>query len=128
MKIYIAHSKKLNYVENLYRPIRNDKELQKYNIILPHEHSSFNPNGREFYSSLTAMIAEVTFPGTGMGIELGWAYDDSIPIYCIYQKGVKIASSLKQLNSKFIEYTSEQELLEIVKKIILELEENKIEN
>lgn len=123
MKIYIAHSKELNYIENLYRPIREEKELQKYNILLPHEMTAESANSREFYKSLSVMIAEVSYPATGMGIELGWAYDDGVPIYCLYQKGKNISNSLRVICNHFIEYSSEDELLDIIKKIIVEIEE-----
>lgn len=122
MKIYISHSKQLDYVKNLYKPIREDKELQKYEIILPHEITSESANTREFYKSLSVVIAEVSYPATGMGIELGWAYDDEIPLYCLYQRGHKISGSLKVICNHFIEYTSQAELLSLVKKIIEEVE------
>lgn len=122
MKIYIAHSKTLDYVENLYKPIRQDEELKKYEILLPHELTSASSNPREFYKDLSVMIAEVSCSATGMGIELGWAYDDGIPIYCIYQKNSKVSGSLKCLTSHFIEYTSEKELLDIIKTIIKEID------
>lgn len=122
MKVYIAHSKLLNYEENLYQPIRNDESLKKYDIILPHEESSVSYNTREFYKELNVVIAEVSFPGTGLGIELGWIYDDGVPIYCVYQKDKKVSSSLKCLTSNFIAYESEKELVDIIKNIIKEIE------
>lgn len=118
MKIYIAHSKELNYIENLYQPIKNDIQLKNYEILLPHEKSISNYNTRDFYKTLSILIAEVSFPATGMGIELGWAYDDGIPIYCIYKKGTKISSSLKSVTSHFLEYQDDKELLKIIKDII----------
>ncbi len=127
MKIYIAHSKKLNYKENLYYPIRADKKLQEYEILLPHEETAESNNLREFYKELSVMIAEVSYPGTGMGIELGWAYDDGVPIYCIYKQGTKLSRSLEQLNPQFMEYTTEEELLDVIKKIIMEIEEKQKE-
>lgn len=123
MKIYIAHSKSLDYIEKLYKPIREDVELEKYEILLPHEKTSASNNSREFYKDLSVMIAEVSYPATGMGIELGWAYDDGVPLYCLYQKGSKIGGSLKVICSHFMEYSSTEELLDIIKKIIAEIEE-----
>ncbi len=124
MKVYVAHSKELNYIDDLYLPIREDESLKQYNILLPHEDNSASYNSREFYKELSVIIAEVSFPATGLGIELGWAYDDEVPIYCIYQKDKKISSSLKCLTSNFIEYKTTEELLNIIKKIIMEVQEN----
>lgn len=125
MKIYIAHSKALNYVDKLYKPIRENEELKKYEILLPHEKTSASNNPRDFYKDLSVMIAEVSYPATGMGIELGWAYDDGIPIYSLYQKGCKVSGSLKVICNHFIEYSSEEELVDIIKNIIVEIEEKK---
>lgn len=122
MIIYVAHSKKINYKEDLYNPIRKDRKLEKYHIILPHEASDKSYNTREFYKSLSVIIAEVSNAGTGLGIELGWAFDDGIPIYCIYKKESKIASSLKFVTDKFFEYESPKELVAIIEKIIFDLE------
>lgn len=67
-------------------------------------------------------IAEVSMPATGLGIELGWAYDNNIPIYCISKKGKKISGSLKSITDKFYQYETIEELKKIIELII---EENK---
>lgn len=118
MKIYIAHSKDFDYKNELYLPIRNDKELKKLEIILPHEISNISSNTRDFYRSIDLFIAECSYPAVGMGIELGWVYDDNIPIYCIHKKGVKPSNSIKALTSNIYEYNNVEEMLEIIKKII----------
>ena len=37
MKIYIAHSKLINYIEELYNPIKEMELYKKHEIIFPHE-------------------------------------------------------------------------------------------
>lgn len=37
MKIYIAHSKEIDYINDLYKPLRNDSFFNDYELILPHE-------------------------------------------------------------------------------------------
>ncbi len=121
MKIYIGHSREYDYETELYKIIRADKELNSKNIILPHEEGYVGNITREFYSDIDIFIAEVSYKATGLGIELGWAYDDKIPIYCIYKKGTKISSSLKIVTDKFYEYDTNEELINVIKAI---LEEN----
>ena len=58
------------------------------------------------------MIAEVSYPATGLGIELGWADMHKCPIVCIYRSGQKTSGSLKVVTDKFIEYTDKQDMLE----------------
>lgn len=113
MKIYVAHSKDIDYMNDLYIPLRSYENLKNYEIILPHEHSASSSNTREFYKTIDLFIAEVSKKGTGLGIELGWVYDDNIPIYCIYKSGQKIAGSLKSVTNKFYEYATPEELLKI---------------
>lgn len=118
MRIYIAHSKKMDYINEIYRPLRKDKELNKHTLLLPHEHSDKSYNDREFYKTLDIFISEATFPGTGLGIELGWVYDDNIPIYCLYKKGSKISSSIKSVTNNIFEYSNEDEFVKIIKSIV----------
>lgn len=122
MKIYIAHSKDINYKEELYKTIRTDDNINKHNIILPHEINDKSNNDRNFYKTIDLVIAECSKPSTGMGIELGWLYDDNIPIYCIYKQNSKISTSIYTITNKIYEYKNKSELLTIIKKIIDELE------
>lgn len=120
MKIYLAHSKKMDYINDLYRPLRNDSFFKDYELILPHEKSKTSSNSREFYKSIDIFIADCSEKGTGLGIELGWAYDDNKKIYCIYQAGKHISNSIKSVTNHFYEYTNINEMIEIIKKIIKE--------
>lgn len=118
MKIYVAHSKQIDYVNDLYKPLRNDLFFKEFELILPHEKSVYSSNTRDFYKNIDVFIAECSKPAVGLGIELGWAYDDNKKIYCIYKKGQKISSSLKSVTHNFFEYDSLNEMLEIIKEIV----------
>ena len=118
MKIYVAHSKKMNYIDDLYKPLRNDTFFKNHELILPHETDVYSKNTREFYKTVDIFIADCTESGTGLGIELGWAYDDNTKIYCIYKKGSKLSNSLKAVTDKFYEYSNTNEIVSIIKNII----------
>lgn len=118
MKIYIAHSRSYNYEEELYQPIRQSELLRNFEIILPHEISQESNNSRDFYSNLDLIIAEVSYPTTGLGIELGWAFDSNVPIVCISRSGVKVSGSLHTVTDQFYEYENEADLISIITKII----------
>ncbi len=117
MKIYIAHSREYDYERELYAPIRSSNNLNQSEIILPHETPSSN-HTREFYAELDLIIAEVSYPATGLGIELGWAFDSKVPIVCIYQKDKHYSGSLHAITEHFYEYSNSAELIEIIQKII----------
>jgi hypothetical protein len=55
-------------------------------------------------------LAEVSYPSTGLGIELGFAYLYKKKIICIYKSWVKISSSLKNICEDFIEYVDLEDL------------------
>ena len=111
-KIYVGHSKDFNFIEELYQPLR-DSELNKhFEIILPHEQSEKPFNSREELKNVSYMIAEVTYPATGLGIEIGWALMLGVPVIAIYKTGTKISSSVRMLAQEVIEYSTVKELIE----------------
>lgn len=114
MKIYIGHSREFNYKEELYKPIRNSRLNDEHEIIFPHEvhEEAKDFVTRDIIKTCDVMVAEVSFPATGLGIELGWANSSKCPIICIYKKGSKISGSLKVICDKFIEYTDKKDLVD----------------
>ncbi len=114
MKIYIGHSRKFNFKEELYLPVRKSRLNSKYEIILPHEVDQKADNfvSKDIIETCDVMIAEVSFPSTGLGIELGLASSFGRPIICIYRKGSEISDSLKVICKNFIEYTDKGDLIE----------------
>ena len=117
-KIYIAHSKDIDYLNQLYVPLKNADFLKDYELILPHEKSEKSSNGREFYKDIDIFIAEVSKPGIGLGIELGWVFDENKPIYCIYKSGTKVSRTIYTITKNVYEYKGTSEMLMIIKEII----------
>lgn len=114
MKIYIGHSQEFNFKEELYLPIRESQLNSEHEILLPHE---IHQEGNDFITkdiikTCDVMVAEVSFPATGLGIEIGWANAFERPIICIHRKGSKISSSLKVVCKNFIEYTNKKDWIE----------------
>ena len=68
-------------------------------------------NTKQIISSYDLLIAEVSLPATGQGIELGWADYAKTSILCIYKKGIQISSSLKFITDNFIEYENEENMI-----------------
>lgn len=118
MKIYFAHSKDFDFIKDYYLPIQNNNDLKKETLIFPHKNDRNNKHERSFYSNLDLFIAEVSYRATGLGIELGFASDDHIPIYCFYKKGTKPNSSLKCIAKDILEYNTSEELANKVAQIV----------
>ena len=110
MKIYFGHSKDFDFKKELYEPIRNSELNKQHEIFFPHETDEFF-NSKDRIKNSDLMIAEVTYPATGLGIELGWAETLKTPALCISKKGYKISSSLKVVTKDFIEYSDPEDLI-----------------
>lgn len=117
-KIYVGHCKLSDYEKELYAVVKSLDEYTTYEFILPHDMDREAYNGREFYKSVDLFIAEVSYKATGLGIELGWAFDDGVPIYYICKDGVQLGQSLRCLSDKFYTYRDEESLKEVLHKII----------
>ncbi len=111
MKIYITHATSFDYRNELYSPLRKSKLNMLHEIILPHENSNQHFPSKELMSTYDLVIAEVSFPSTGQGIELGWADTCNTPIVCFYKSDKNPSSSLKALSNTFIEYTSSEDMI-----------------
>jgi len=116
MRIYVSHSKKFDYKKELYEPLRKSNLNKKHEIILPHEKSDKPFSSKEFFKTIDAMISEVSYSSTGLGIELGWADASNVPLFCIYKKGSKISSSLKVMRPYLLEYSNDEELISGIEK------------
>ena len=71
-------------------------------------------------------IAECSYPATGLGIELGWAFDDNTPIYCLHKKGTEVSGSIYAITQNILEYKDIDEMLEIIEKIAMECNQKKL--
>lgn len=119
--IYIGHSRGFDYEKELYEPVRQLQLGSDVQIILPHENGATGASTKElFQNGCDLFIAEVSYPATGLGIELGYADMLHVPIVCLSKSGLKISGSLKRLTNRFVEYVDSEDLKE---KLMLEIKE-----
>ena len=111
MKIYISHANGFDFKKKLYAPLRESTLNEEHEFYLPHE-SGASVNTKELMKEYDLLIAEVSHPSTGQGIEIGRAEAFNIPIICIYEKGSKISNSLKYVTDTFIEYETPEDMIE----------------
>lgn len=114
MNISISHSTSFDFETELYTPIKKSFRLRKHNFFFPEDRVK---NTRDVIKSCDIMIADVSYPSTGTGIEIGWASTVDKPIYCIYKKGCEYSFSLKFITENFYEYT-EDTLTKVIEQII----------
>lgn len=123
-RIYIGHSRdeRLNYQEELYSPLISS--LDDDEVIVPHEKGAeAQINSKEVLPTCNLMIAEVSYPSTGLGMELAWAEYAAVPVLCIYKISCQPSSSVTNVFPNIISYESNVDMVEKVTSWILEHED-----
>jgi hypothetical protein len=110
MKIVVTHSSAFDFKNKLYTPLRSSALNAAHEILLPQEHGKEQVT-QDLIKNADVVIAEVSLPSTGQGIELGWAYIFGVPIICLYEKGSKFSNSLHFITDTFIEYKNTNDML-----------------
>lgn len=118
MKIYLGHSSKQNYKEELYEPIQNSLLYANNEFFFPHLDSNIKIPTKDIIKQSDLFIAEVSYPSTGLGIELGFAVDANVDVLCIYKEGKKPSSSLNFITKNIKTYKDEKELIKIIEEFI----------
>lgn len=118
MKIYISHASKYDYENKIYNPIKQSNLIKENTLFFPHDDDNKIVNTKEIISNYDLVMAEVSLPSIGQGIELGWADYAKTPIVCFYEKGAKISSSLKFITNEFIEYENDMDMINQINEYI----------
>lgn len=111
MKVYLSHASNYDYRAELYEPLRQAL-AQDYSIYFPHDPGNVGEKSKEALMHCDIVLAEVSRPSTGQGIELGWAEMSEVPIVCFYLAGSQISSALRFSSDVFIEYDSQDDMVE----------------
>ncbi len=115
MKVFISHSNHFDFKNQLYLPLRKSQLNSRHQIFLPEEDGKINT--KETIKNSDLLVAEVSLPSIGLGVEIGWADSFNIPIVCIYKDGKSFSSSLKFLTNKFISYKNEDDMIVKLSKV-----------
>jgi len=110
MNIYVAHSSAFNYKEGLYKPIAQSNLAHQHHFILPHQAEGLNSR-KVICNDTQLFIAEVSFPSTGLGIEIGYALTHNVPVICLYKQGTTPTNALHFINHQLIEYSDSKDFI-----------------
>lgn len=113
---YLTHSTGFDYQNGLYQPLKHSDLWDKCQIILPHENPGETQNSKIWIEKADLILAEVTYPSTGQGIELGWANSIGKSLICFHRTGTKPSRSLRFVCEKIFEYRDARELIEKLSK------------
>lgn len=111
MKFYAPHSRGFDFEKEWYAPLRELGSETGHEFVFPHEKSSVAENSKEAMKVFDGVIAEVSFPSTGMGIELGWADMLEKPIILVYRADAAVSPSVLGLSDRVVVYSSGEEMI-----------------
>lgn len=109
MKLYLTHATAYDYEVALYEPLKQTLAVN-HDIFFPHDEKNINTKSKDIIKESDVVLAEVSQPSTGQGIELGWADSFNVPIVCFYRSGSKPSGSLRFISDVFIEFSSVEEM------------------
>lgn len=110
MRIYVCHSRHFDYQIELYEPLLASKIASEHVLVFPHDKTPEH-SAKEVIKGCQMLIAEVSLPGTGIGIMLGWANAFGIPVICVNRGGAVVSNSLKFVSNVYLEYTDSTDLV-----------------
>lgn len=111
MKILVAHSSNYDYQTELYEPLKQSALAKEHTIIFPHNEENLGIETNSQIPDTDLMIAEVSYPSTGAGIEIGLVQAAGIPTLFVYKTGTTPSSALKFIKGTLIEYTDSSDLV-----------------
>lgn len=121
MNVYVGHSRHYDYKNELYVPIQEGEFYQMHNVVLPHLKSDGPYDSKGFLETCDAMVAEVSYPSLGLGIEIGWASAKKVPVLAFHKEGSFPSASLKMVPSRIFSYQNGEELAEIINRELRKL-------
>ncbi len=111
MKIYLAHSTHFDFKNKLYTPLRASALNSEYELLFPHETDTPPEITRDMIKGSDALVADVSVPSLGVGIEMGWADAFGVPVIGIYEKGSTVSFSVDNVLRDRIEYENPEDLI-----------------
>ncbi|MDB5195507.1 MAG: hypothetical protein JWO84_691 [Parcubacteria group bacterium] len=117
MKIYIAHASGHGFKEEMYGPIRSSTLNAAHEINLPQE-GPIEEITREMIATCDAVVADVSHPSLGVGIEMGWANAAGVPVIAMLAAGTTVSFSIDNAVTERFEYSSPEEMLATFEEVL----------
>lgn len=117
MIIQVWHSRDFDYQNELYIPVRESSLFTEHEWLLPHDGPT-TYNSRDSLKIVDLFITEVSYPSTGLGIEIWFATLYNKRILCLYKIWTPISSSLKYVTEDFIEYDTQEDMIEKISQFL----------
>ncbi len=113
MKIFICHSTKSNFEEELYIPLQNSELNEKHELVFPHEGGT-EMQVKDIIRDCDLVLAEVSDPTFEQGLELGWASGAYVTTICFYKSSIEVSPLISQVSDSINVYGSIEEMVKKV--------------
>ncbi len=111
MKIFVAHSSNFDFKNKLYTPIRASALNTMHEIFLPQE-GEVEEITKDMIKGCDVLVAEVSAPSLGAGIEMGWADAFGVPVIAMSEMAAQVSFSIDNVVTDRIEYDSAEDMIE----------------
>jgi hypothetical protein len=120
MKIYLSHTTKYDFQNELYALLKQSKlhKLHEINYFLDDDHPTRVKNSQEVIKVTNLVIADISIQSTAIGIELGWANAYNVPIILIYKAGTPVSKYMSTVSDRIIEYKDSTDLITKLEEIV----------
>lgn len=118
MRLYLAYPRTFALATELENFLKNSNFGVE--IIFPHEKHKQMMTPKDLLRDSDMMVAEVSDPALGVGIEMGFASAFDVPVYCFFRKGVVPSPSLPLVADEVMMYANKEELFHRLRLIITE--------
>jgi nucleoside 2-deoxyribosyltransferase len=110
MKVYIAHASGYGFKEQLYVPLRASALNSEHELNLPQE-GTIEEITREMIAGSDVVVADVSHPSLGVGIEIGWANAAGVPVIAMHEKGANVSFSIDNAINDRFEYEGPDDMI-----------------
>lgn len=119
MQIFLSHSSKYDYVNELYNPIKESSLDKIHKFIYFCEDPNYKEkSSKEIIQESDLIIADISIQSIGVGMEIGWASAQNKPIIMIHRTGVEVRGYMRLHAKDIFEYSSTTELIQKLERAI----------
>ncbi len=92
--------------------------VKKHDIEFLFDREFLSKSTKQIIQNSDLILAEVSYPSLGEGIELGWADLFKKPIICFHKKGQLGSIFVEMVTKNVIEYETTEDMIEKLEKVL----------
>ena len=124
IKVYIMHSDKINYKEDLYRPLLEKGLMNDYFLILPMSNNFIGQFAKDLINDCDIVICNLTNSNIFLNQEIKWAKSMNKDIYYYIKKDDKKLSKFKDYQYNI--YSTTEEFVNLVDTLLKSLNQKEL--